>query len=301
VNYLFEHFKRYRKDLFIGVTVGLVVGFVALITGLGLQPAMVSHPKTLSSIADSAPMPELPITDQSSVEDILTLMKNSHNLWKTLNADVLTVWQPAREPQTVYTNIQIEQISKARLTIQQYNNDNKQMFDVLWVSDGEKAYEQDNLSKRYTEYTLPTFAQSVDDFGLQSNSSLGDSVIIRHPMAVLIPSPIADYLYPTGLMQRQGKLEVLGTDKVSSREAVVIAWVGFDEKGLLTGKATFWVDSYTGVILKALVYGGETWDDVAEETTIVSIVFDKEIEAEVFAFKSSPDFEYLPLEKFYNH
>lgn len=300
MNYLFNHFKHNRKDLFISIAVGLIVGYIALIIGLGTQPAMASHPTTLSSIASNAPMPEPPITDKSSIEDILGLMLNSHNLWKTLNADVITVWQPAKEPQTVYTNIQIEQISKARLTIQQYDSNNKQMFDVLWVSDGEKVYEQDNLSKRYTEYVLPAFAQSVDNFGSQSDSGLDYPVIIRHPMAILMPSPVADYLYPTGLMQRQGKLEVIGADKVSSREAVIIAWVGFDENGLLTGKATFWVDAYTGIIIKAQVYGGDSWDDIAEETTIVNIVFDKEVDPKTFAFTPSSDFEYLPLEKFYS-
>ena len=300
MNYLFDDFKEGRKDLLISIVAGLIVGIAILIVGLGPQPAMASQSVTISSIARVAPKPAVPITEKSSIEDILGLMLNSHTMWKTLKAEAITVWQPTKEPQTVYTTIEIKQVSKVRLSIKQYDDNNKQMFDTQWISDGYKAYEQDNLLRRYTEYVLPSFAHSVDDFGPQSDPNLGYPVIVRHPMAVLIPSPVADYLYPTGLIQRQGKFGVLGVETISSRVAVIITWVGFDENGLQTGKATFWVDSYTGIILKAQVYGGDSWDDIAEETTIVNIVFDSGIEPTTFVFTPFSDYEYLPLEKFFN-
>lgn len=297
---LFEHFKRNRRDLFIGIAAGLIVGAIALVARFGAQPAAASQPNTLASIANSVPMPGTPITAQSSIDDILGLMLNSHKLWKTLDANVTTVWQPAKDPQTVQTHIQIEQISKARLTILQYDSNRQKMFDILWVSDGKNAYEQDNLSKRYTQYALPSFAQSADDFGKQPpDASLGTTTIIRHPMAILIPSPVGDYLYPTGLMQRRGQLKVMGSGKIAARNAVIIAWAGSDENGLPTGKATFWVDAYTGVILKARVYGGDTWNDIAEETTIGHIVFDEAIKPESFSFTPAPGVEFSSFDEFY--
>jgi len=223
-------------------------------------------------------------------------MLNSHNLWKTIDAKAITIWEPGKNAQTVTTSIQIHQISQARLDMLQVDSSNQLMADISWVSDGSYIYEQDNLLKKYTEQILPPFVNSMDNFGPSTLES-GTSIIVRHPMAMIMPSPIADYIYPTGLIQRKGTVTLIGTEIVANRDTIIISWNGVDENGFPTGKAKYWIDAQTGMILKAQVFGGESWDSISEETTFTEINIDKVISPDSFEFQSEQGYQAVsPLE-----
>ncbi len=297
MNTILHLFRLNRKDLGISIVAGLVIAGIIIATHSALQLASASQPYTISSIAASMPKPSTPLTAQSNASDVLGLMLNSHTQWKTLNANATTIWNPGNNPQTVYSSIQIRQPSEVRLYLKQFDSDGKQMNETTWMSDGQTIHQEDILRQVYTEYPLPGFANSADDFGPQSPPEDNGNLIVRHPISMLIPSPLADYIYPIGLMQRQGTIRIEGTDQIASHDTIVILW-SHEENGRLSGKARYWVDTYTGLILKVQAFGGKSWDDIAEETTITSITYNEELSNDIFTFQPMPGSQPVSLNEY---
>jgi len=300
VNTIFQHFKSHRKDLIVSVAVGFVVGLTIVATRLGFGAVSASQSHSVSDIVASAPTPSAPLMAQSQPSEVVALMLNSHNTWTTIDASATTIWHSGNDIQTVYTTIQIKQFAQVRLYTQQFGSDGSQMFDNLWVSDGESVHEQDAIKGNYSEYALPLFAQSLAGSGPQSAPQDGVRVIYRHPIAMVLPSPLADYIYPTGLMQREGKVTVVGTDEVAGRKTISIMWENADADGAVISKAQYWVDSRTGMILKAIVYGGVNGEEIFEETTFTSVSYDGPVSAKLFAFQPAPNAKRVSLDEFMN-
>lgn len=191
-------------------------------------------------------------------------------------------------------------MDKVRVEGKQVASSGKTLFDWLWLSDGENIYVADNLSNRYTVTSLPPYARSLDALPPVEASFEGIPVIVRHPIASLMQSQLADYLYPVGLMQRpNGKIEVIGEEQIANRNTVVLDYRRVDSQGGLINKNRFWIDADTGIILKAVSYGGDSWDDIYEETTVVNISMNLPVDEDRFRFRPPATMKLVTPQDYY--
>lgn len=276
-----QEVKVKLKDWFVSIAVGLVIGILAFATGF---TKFVLFPQLASA--------------KASVPDIISLMANSHTKWTSLSADAVTVWHlDNQNTQTVNTSILIQQPNRIRLELEQFDKDGQLIVDMTWLMNDEVIYEQDNLRKQYTEYQIPGFAKmSYSDF-ISSAPKVNEPVIYRHPIAMLMPSPIADYLYPGGLVQRAGIYSVENvSDQVSKRGAVILDW---QKDQTRQSQFKYWVDTEKGVILKAQVLNPD--GSLFEDTAITNIDFDAVITNDTFVLSPPSDFTFVPYSEFGSH
>lgn len=268
-----------RNEVVTSVIAGLILGVLVLATGSPL----------LGSETASAQLP---------VADVVTLMRNSHEKWSSVSLDAVTVWHVDGESQTVTMSVQIQQPNQSRISIYQVDNKGNVLVDYLWVTDGKIIYEQNNLSKKYTEHPVPDFAKLPLDDLVKSASVLGEPVIIRHPMAMIMPSPLSDYLFPTGLSQRIGVYTLEKDDMLENRKSVVVNWRNNRNNNSDGGwaQSRYWVDTDTGIILKAITYGEN--NVVFEEMTITNLTLDAGIPSNAYVFQPPLDYEFIPYAEF---
>jgi outer membrane lipoprotein-sorting protein len=287
VNNLVRHFKLYRRDFFISIVAGL--GVAAIMVGVRLTGSQVSAsslPADHNGVVSAVPLPQL-LSDKSSVSDVVALMQDSQNKWQSLDLTATTLWYgPHGDTQSVNTTVQIQQFARARMHGTQTSSTGQVMSDMTWLSDGQLIYEQDNVAKIYTQHVLPAYALSPDAAAAVATRAPNDAVV-RQPMAILMPSALGDYIYPSGLMQRKGTVTIEGPGEVSGRPAIVIHW---DGQG---SPARYWVDEATGLILRAESYGGDGPNGVFEETTVTRISYGQLLPSATFAFQPLPGAKFV--------
>ncbi len=263
------------KNWVISIVAGLAIGISLVATGLANS---FLHP--------------VPVSAQSPVTDVISLMRNSHAKWSSVSMDATTVWYTDAGTQNVNMSVQIQQPNKVNAYSKQTDESGNLIVDYLWMTDGDKIYEQNNMAKTYTVYDAPEFARlSFEEFS-RSMPKADVPVIARHPIAILMPSPMADYIYPTGLAQRTGKYSLEPSSQALGKPAFVLDYQNNDSSQL----QKYWVDMKTGMILKAQTYGQD--NKPFEETTVTNIMIDATIPGESFVIRPPDDFVYVPLEDF---
>lgn len=267
-----------RKDWIISISVSLILSVAALSSGLAEQ--FLSQPK-----------PAIAATE----DGIVDLMLKGYTTWNSFSGEALTVWQVNGEKQIWTATIGIQQPFQVRLDLLQDNT-----IKETWISNDQSIIYVDPLRGEYAETKLPNF---VKDFSLipDQDSKITPDTVIHHPMALLIPSVVGKYLFPAGLAQRSGEYQVSGTEQILDRPTYILDWHDEDESGTVTTKSRYWVDTQTGTILKAIVYGGENLDEIFEETTFTRIAFDPPIASEEFLFTPQPNLVKTDLKEIYHH
>jgi hypothetical protein len=208
---------------------------------------------------------------------IKELMLNSHDYWRTLQVEATTTWyREGKEDFQVFTHAQIEGKDYVRFDMSQTNSEEP----YLWLLNGSELYET-NFEIGLVERSGNSVAAINHDYTMypQNINAINTNVVYRHPIAMRVSSPVANYIYPTGFAQRANGFSLLGEETIAGRETWLVEWVDEAPSSL---RQLFWVDSQTGMILKTMSYYGKNLDRLVEETVFTKVVFDEPISHEVF-------------------
>jgi hypothetical protein len=291
--FIMRHILRYthltKREILVCASVGLMVGIATVAMRLGVTSATAAQPRpqSVADIAATIPAPATPLSSQSTPAEVKGMMLNSHNRWTSLDLDATTVWHTADGDQTVKSSVQIEQFAKVRVKGQQWASDGHLMFDWDWVSDGANMYQQDTLKHTYQVSKFPVPVSSLEAWPKSEPPDDGPA-IFRHPIAMLMESQLSDYIYSVGLVQL-GEITLEGEDEIAGRKTVIVLWERKDAQGNLMNRARYWVDTQTGVVLKALDYAGDGLAEIAEETVVTRVSLDQPLAPETFSFSPAPD------------
>ncbi len=284
-----ERFGIKRRDLVIGVAVGITLAITIVVFRLGALGVSADQPVTIPAIAANAPAPLAPLTVKSSRQEVIGLMLNSHTKWHTLEGKAITLLRDGEtDPtQSLETEIQIQQFGKVRVQ----SGPGGLSPTYVWVSDGNMIWEENLERRTYVERRVPEFARSLENYGPLAPPPDGKAFVVRHPLDGLIGSVLSEHIYPHGLAQamKSDKLDIVGTDIVAGRDTVVLLRQGIDSKGALFKKHKYWIDAKTGVMLKQEGYAETTgWDKWVQQTVFTNITYDRPIPSEKFTFLPAP-------------
>ncbi len=247
------------------------------------------EPITIPNLAANAGTPPVRLTAASSPQHVIALMLNSHTRWRTLQAKAVSVMVAdlrTNTLQTDYREIQIEQYGKVRAQ----SGPLDQLPTFIWISDGNIMWAEDLIRGTYTEDPMPDSVRSLETYGSPMPPPEGQTFVVSHPLEGIIGSALAAYVFPHGLAQSfgRGELEVVGTDRIAERDAVVVLWQ-VQRNGILAKKHKYWIDARTGVILKSEIYAEiPGWDRWVEQTVVDNIIYDQPISPEAFTFQPAP-------------
>lgn len=280
--------SRVKKDILIGAIAGITLTAIFITFQLGgWQTVAAEPPLTIPEIARNASLPKTPLTIESSTEDVIALMLNSHTQWHTLQAHAITTINNQQlDDNSWQTNIELEQYGKGRGDYSRVGNES----DFAWVSDGNTLWKVKPTANVYSEISLPEDVKTLENYGPTSPPTEDNQAfIVRHPLDGVFPSMLSSFAFPHGLAQsfQQQVVEIVGSDIVAERDTVIVLSQVFDDEGNLVKKHEYWIDTDTGVILKNRVYAESSgWDKWYEQTTVTEIVYDVTFPARTFQFKS---------------
>ncbi|GAB4580605.1 MAG: hypothetical protein Fur0022_33470 [Anaerolineales bacterium] len=249
-----------KRDWLLSIIAGLILG--GLLISFGLTKG--------TSVSASG-----------NLEEILNLILNSHTKWQTIQGQAEVVWYSQDgSTQTYLTDFAIAQPAQAF-----FDTTNKEGTgnEGLWISDGEKAYALDKVARTYSESRIPAFALDLSMLPT-SLSEVEQGITYGHPFALIIPSPLKDYIYSSWVAEGKGMYSLMGQEKISDRAAWVIEYKESFE-GELSEHFQIWVDQKTGVILKFIQFNlNKEWKaELFVEATMTSINFDQPIAPEKFS------------------
>lgn len=274
-----------KKELIIGIGVGIILTTIFLAFQLNNQTVNAGVGMTIPEIAQDASLPKIPLTVESSLDNIVSLMLNSHTQWQTIEANAVTTFNDA----SWEMNIQLEQYGKGR---GDYGPAGLEP-EFSWISDGTTLWKINLIDKAFEEYVLPDDVKSLESFGPTSlPTDAAESFIIRYPLDGVFPSQLSSFFFPHGLAQffSQQQVDVLGSDRIAGRDAVIVELQVFDHEGKLVKKHKYWIDTSTGIILQSQIYTEATgWDKWSEQTTVTEIVYDNRFSEDAFEFLPAPD------------
>lgn len=206
---------------------------------------------------------------------------DSHNLWKTINGTAEITYydgdgaiQQAFQDQFAYSAD-----GKVAVDLNQLDPDQPTRT-LTFISDGTTAMQVLWGSGTYVVQSTGHFMQDITALptsAAQVETRDGFPVIKRHPLAMLSPDPLVDFLFPVGLAQRQGIYKVVGADEILGRKTTVVEyfWAADD----VLPAARYWVDDGIGIILQVHNLDPEKQGRVLGEIIITSLSVDQPIES----------------------
>lgn len=249
-----------KLDLFISIVAGILLGIIAITLGI---PRIIMEPQSASAA--------------NEMDNILTLVLNSHTKWSTARGEAEIIWYDpngGEKTQTYINQFAIYQPLSAY--VDGYNKNEPGFNDQeIWISDGMKVYDLDKQNKTYTESSLPKFANDLSVVP-RSLAEVEADTIYAHPFSLLIPAPVKEYIYPEWFAQGNptSAYTLIGEDNLLGRNTWII------NLKYKTGQATAWVDQSTGMILK---FSREENGQKLAEVSFLSLELDVPIDASVFS------------------
>jgi DNA-binding CsgD family transcriptional regulator/outer membrane lipoprotein-sorting protein len=246
-----------RKDFLVPLIVGVLLGLLAIRTGI---PFMLME------------SPSAKASDQ--MNEILSLVLNSHSRWATAQGEAEIVWYGSNgETQTYINKFVIYQPLSAYIEV--INKFRPGFNEGVWISDGHNTYNVDKERKSYTQGKIPRFANDLSVLP-GDLSQVKDDVVYNHPFSLLIPAPVKDYIYPEWFAQGNPSTaySLLGEDSLLGRKTWI---VNLKHK---TGQATAWIDQTTGMILK---YVQEENGQKYVEVNFTHLEVDMPVSADIFS------------------
>jgi hypothetical protein len=219
----------------------------------------------------------LPVAmDEDQTGEIRNLMLKSHTSWQTVRGETTTLWLNPRDDsqQGFHQSFVIANPDRAHVTI---SSDDGIAY-TEWIGNGVTVYEIDRNARVYRESRQNDVTLGLERLPADIGAINGE-VIFRHPLAMMIPSPVMDYIFPAGLAQREGEYTHIGEDTIVERSAWMIDYLRRNDQGEITMKARYWVDQKTGIILQAFTYSTdpEYFGKLIEKTSFSSISFDQHV------------------------
>jgi DNA-binding CsgD family transcriptional regulator len=249
-----------KLDLLVSITAGIMLGVMAI--GLGV-PRMIMETQAARA--------------SNKIDDILTLVLNSHTKWSTAKGEAEITWYDpngGEKTQTYVNQFAIYQPLSAY--VDGYNKNEPGFNDQeIWISNGTKVYDLDKQSKTYAEGNLPNFANDLSVLP-RNLSEVKTDTVYEHPFSLLIPAPIKEYIYPEWFAQGNPTTAytLMGEDNLLGRNTWIV------NLKYKTGQATAWIDQSTGIILK---YSREENGQKFVDAAFTSLQLDMPIEASVFS------------------
>lgn len=248
-----------KIDLLVSITAGILLGILAI--GMGI-PRIITETQLVRA--------------SSKMDDILTLVLNSHTKWSTVKGEAETIWYDPSgggKTQTYVNRFAIYQPLSAY--VDGYNKNEPGFNDQeLWISNGVRIYDLNKQSKTYTEGSLPKFANDLSVMP-RNLSEVKIDTVYEYPFSLLIPAPIKEYIYPEWFAQGNPTTAytLIGEDNLLGRNTWVVGLI------YKNGQATAWIDQSTGMILK---YSREENGQKFVEMAFTSIEVDMPIDASIF-------------------
>lgn len=240
-----------RGELVSSIVAGVLIGVIATVFGIGslVQPAYA----------------------QTSVEHVRSEMLVSHSKWTSIRGEATTTWFSSGQEQKVTTNFALVGGNQAIFSTGGFT----------WLADGGSIYQISHADSTYAIWEQPETSRLLSAVP----SLIGDGLEIhRHPMAMLAISPIADYIFSTGLAQRTGEYTLVEETELLGRKVWVLEYKLANERGEVTFHARYWVDQELALILRSEVYSTEasTLGQIFELTEFLSLDINPEISNDVF-------------------
>jgi len=269
------------KDILFGVLGGILAGMLVLLAFSSVSA--ISNEQKILSIR---PLPSAPLTQNNSVDDVLTLMLESDQKWDTMVADYVLSTKDSENVDQIYQEDQKFWLSKkgewARVEI---STDGTPL--IVFVRDA-STLNQEN--KKYKVY----FNENISDVFLYNDFNprqllldTGPAVIYLHPYGKALPTGYYDFLYPTAIAQSMishraegiEDIQIVGEDEIAGRKVVVIS--------RMPKNHLYWVDAVTGVVLRVQYIGN--FDSWQVQFEVQNISFDEHIPGSVFQFLPDKD------------
>lgn len=280
-----------RKDWFISITTGILLATVVIYFGVTNPNLISSENASAQTISKEANMRD------SDVMKIRNAMLQSHTNWDTIHVVATTTWfEEGQEAASRTSNVYIDQRThQGKIE----SSETGQTPSLYWGVKNGEVYEINLESGESAQRKLPDFvtdgrgvaalAKNVEEIYAPDNNAYideaGNETIFRHPFGMLMPSPLADCIFPVGLAQRSGNYTIVGKEDIADRSTWIIeySWSGH---GPGTIGQRFWVDMENGVILKSLTFESNNMKNIVEETIVTFIAFDPSLDANLFELPS---------------
>ncbi|NDJ55204.1 MAG: hypothetical protein GYB68_19200 [Chloroflexi bacterium] len=227
--------------------IGLIVAFVLvsvlfIATFAGLRPFAALFGAAWRAEPD---LPARPLTEASSAEELLSLLRYSHLTWETLEAEATTTLFALDGERTEFTaRLFIHQPDEAALITEQALGST-----ITWSSDGEAILHERDDPPVHALEVLPPSEQRI----LRRYTVTADSVNAPHPLGLRIPSRAAALIFSTGVAQslssRINDVVILGSESIAGRDTLIISAPG-QEASIQLPPTLYWVDTRTGIILR---------------------------------------------------
>ena len=261
-----------RTDWSIGIVAGLILGILAGVLGISQKG--------------------IPVYASDETVQVRELMLRSHTVWDSLAGQATTIWHTKEHTETWHTTFRIQQPNYGYLEWTITPSDKA----FQWFASDDGFYLLDSRQKVYTH--LPVRDAYAFDMELKalplSVKTIETDMVYRHPFGAQIPSLLGDYLYPTSMAQGTGEYTLLGKETLLNRPVYLLQYRNVAPDGRLATKSQYWVDAKTGIILKAVDFGGEDMQTIVQETTITALVLNENLNAETFRYRpAAPDFKLL--------
>ena len=224
--------------------------------------------------------------EPSEIQQIRDTMLRSHDTWESIHIESTTTWfSEGKEESSWVSEVYIEQSSlQGRLELSPAGKEPS----VYWIVTNGEVYESNEETGESIQKMLPAFVSNGDGLSIlpeQTEDILinedGSETVFRYPFGMLMPSPIADYIFPVGLAQRSGSYEVLGRDSIINRDVWVLDY-SWSEEGSGIIRQRFWIDTATGIILKAVSFADLDAKQMIEETIVTSLTLNPSLNENVF-------------------
>ncbi len=206
----------------------------------------------------------------SDSETIRLRMLYSHTTWQTLFVDGTYRPDVPGGTQAAHQQIWIDQATGRFRLVSGPENRAAESFHA---ADGQTVLEMDLRTGAAQNY-----AMAYDPAYFRPSPGVDDS-IETHPLDGLVGTPFTGLLLPAGLAQRGGKFVPLDVEQYLEREALVADW--FREDGIRPSR--YWIDTQTGLILKAEEYGKGGSETVQSEFTVNQIVYNPQLPNDLFS------------------
>src|SRR3990172_9822927 len=227
-------------------------------------------------------------------KEVVQLLLESHTTWETLSGQATIAWHREGATQEWTETFAIQQPYKVSLELEglkEYDG----LFRV-WMSNGETIYEADER-RLYTESPMPAFALDLESYQLpQTPDDIDADTVYRHPMAMLMPTPLADYIFPVALAQSGGRFQREGEERIGDRQTWLVDWTREDTGDL----QRLWIDTRTGGVVKGLIYSSDEPDELFGEVFLGDVVFDSLITEGTFEWTPEADWKYVDVAEFHN-
>lgn len=158
------------------------------------------------------------VSAQSPIGDVLTTVLNSDTRWTSVQGNVEITWYGKKGDLQVYTTaFTISQPDKAFIDTTDLSGSGN---DGIWISDGTKIYELNKQSKTYTEHAFPEHFRNVSLLPRSLSDVEQTGMVTVHPLSLLIPSPIKEYIFPSAFAQGNSEDTYLlvGTDSLLEKQ-----------------------------------------------------------------------------------